>query len=878
MTNLYPRGSEWRKWDLHIHSTASDGSASPQEIIEEAVSKRISVIALTDHHTAKNVDEIKQLGLSNGIKVISGIEFRTEYGSSCVHMIGLFPDDYNETALNSRALHDLILSPLGLSETAIIAKGREEDASISDEAAFKKGMFLLQVDFKKASKLIRQHGGLISAHAGSKANSVEEMKHDGNSPRNVKHLYDSLGPVKEELMRNYIDICEIRKENDSDVFYRDTFGLPSVIASDAHDKATIGTKYTWIKADPTFEGLRQILFEPQDRVRLVDSKPEEKTGYHVIDAVILKGSNFQNNCELYLNPNLNTIIGGRSSGKSTLLKCIAKEVNPEYSTDSFICDSANSIALRWQDQATAPRDIEYYAQDYMHEIAKSQEKLNSLILGIINTTDEGNLLASFRGFCDNNKSEIIQKVNTLFKIQKQFLALMQTIREKGESKGVALEMQAIEKKIADIKTHSTLSVDEVKEFEKSNQENISHRERIKIIERDIERLTELTQRDIINKSIPYEFNSLSDNVSSAVRTIFDTISSDAKNEWSRLIAEKILSLNADKDASIARIKTIEDSELYKKGLEDINNNIVYKELQGKLDMERQKLTDIEATEKRLHATSDQIEDLKKEILALHKLYNSKTNELVAKLKFTHEGLEIKSTKIYNEGDLSSFLEGRLNQRGYARQESVVNIVKNYPSQIEKITRDFVNKNLMGQIDYKNGNIAENVVSELLSTNWFDIAFELIYQNDGFTEMSQGKQAFVILKLLLEFSDKKCPILIDQPEDSLDNRAIYSELVEYLKSKKKERQIILVTHNSNVVVSADAEQIIVANQHGKDSPNKDGVKFQYVCGSLETTYPKQILNPHIVLDTQGIREHVCEILEGGHQAFRKREEKYGFKLA
>ena len=64
MTNLYPRGSEWRKWDLHIHSTASDGSASPQEIIEEAVSKRISVIALTDHHTAKNVDEIKQLGLN----------------------------------------------------------------------------------------------------------------------------------------------------------------------------------------------------------------------------------------------------------------------------------------------------------------------------------------------------------------------------------------------------------------------------------------------------------------------------------------------------------------------------------------------------------------------------------------------------------------------------------------------------------------------------------------------------------------------------------------------------------------------------------------------------------------------------------------------
>ena len=51
----YPRGSEWRKWDLHIHSTASDGTATPAEIIEEAKSKGLSVIALTDHHSVSNM-------------------------------------------------------------------------------------------------------------------------------------------------------------------------------------------------------------------------------------------------------------------------------------------------------------------------------------------------------------------------------------------------------------------------------------------------------------------------------------------------------------------------------------------------------------------------------------------------------------------------------------------------------------------------------------------------------------------------------------------------------------------------------------------------------------------------------------------------------
>lgn len=61
-------GSQWAKWDLHIHSNASDGNGTPQQIIEKAKEKGLSVIALTDHHTVKNIDEIKKLGkMDNGI-------------------------------------------------------------------------------------------------------------------------------------------------------------------------------------------------------------------------------------------------------------------------------------------------------------------------------------------------------------------------------------------------------------------------------------------------------------------------------------------------------------------------------------------------------------------------------------------------------------------------------------------------------------------------------------------------------------------------------------------------------------------------------------------------------------------------------------------
>ena len=137
-------------------------------------------------------------------------------------------------------------------------------------------------------------------------------------------------------------------------------------------------------------------------------------------------------------------------------------------------------------------------------------------------------------------------------------------------------------------------------------------------------------------------------------------------------------------------------------------------------------------------------------------------------------------------------------------------------------------------------------------------------------MSEGKMAFVILRLLLDFSSSDYPILIDQPEDDLDNRAIYTELVQYLRSKKKLRQIILVTHNPNIVVGADAEEIIVANQHGINSPNPDGIKFMYRSGALEESFHNDNLN---ILLCQGIREHVCDLLEGGNAAFQERENKY-----
>jgi len=159
----------------------------------------------------------------------------------------------------------------------------------------------------------------------------------------------------------------------------------------------------------------------------------------------------------------------------------------------------------------------------------------------------------------------------------------------------------------------------------------------------------------------------------------------------------------------------------------------------------------------------------------------------------------------------------------------------------------------------------------------EVRFSAELDNDrigGFSlsSMTPGKQALFALTLILNESQEPWPLLIDQPEDDLDSRSIYDTIVPYLAKRKRERQIIMVSHNANLVIGADSEEVIVANRHGDDRPNKGSRTFEYLTGSLEHSQAPIETSP-TVLGRLGIREHACEILDGGEEAFQKRREKY-----
>jgi len=131
---------------------------------------------------------------------------------------------------------------------------------------------------------------------------------------------------------------------------------------------------------------------------------------------------------------------------------------------------------------------------------------------------------------------------------------------------------------------------------------------------------------------------------------------------------------------------------------------------------------------------------------------------------------------------------------------------------------------------------------------------------------------VLLRLLLEKSNAKHPILMDQPEDNLDNRTVFAQLKAAIKDKKITRQVILVTHNANLVVATDAEEVTVCHQYGSaEDTTPEGLRFEYFSGPLEHSHHSPEA-PNI-LQSKGIKEHVCEILEGGEEAFRSRQQKY-----
>lgn len=855
------RGSEWRIWDLHFHTPSSydyqDKSVKNQDIINALSENNVSVVAITDHHIIdiKRIQDLQRLGKEKNIVVLPGIEFCSELGGSeAIHFIGIFP----ETA-NLNTIWTKIQGQCNLTPEEIVSKGQER----------------IVCSFEKTSSLIIELGGLVTIHAGKKSNSIEGIKNN----LLVKQEF------KQQLLSTYHPLLEVGKIEDvesykSYVFPNIKFSLPIIMCSDNHNIREYTTKEKlWIKADMTFEGLKQILFEPEERVRIQAAKPDEKDIYKVIDSIKLDEKGFWQG-EIPLNSNLNTIIGGRSTGKSSLLKAIAaKHGNTDVPEKDFIRNHLEGVLIQWKDGGeTAGHEIEYFAQSYMHKIASEPEETNKLVKDIIRSKKEGELLNNYKIESEDISKRIRDSIYILFKDQDDISSIKKDLLEKGNKAGVEEQLKQLKSKASELQKNSAMTGEESTTFEEQTRHVQEKRKLIVDAENDLSILAKLLEDIPFASSFidKYPFIKLSfARNQKDIEQYFNTLKQKYNEEWNRSISSLMEATQKEKEKLSSEVQSIEKEDIYKKGLRVIEGNKELRDVNNKIKKEEEKLADINKQEQQLQRITNHQAEILQTVIDDHCSFKDKANWICDALKISHGELGISVATDLHSSEMQDFLQSRLNQRGYERKNYVQELLDEYNKNNKAHISNFLRELLSEDVLLKNWNNPRDVAIDFFTRNWYGLNFILSYQEDDFRQMSEGKQAFVILKLLLDFSDKKCPILIDQPEDSLDNRAIYKELVAYIKEKKKERQIILVSHNSNVVVSADAENIIVANQEGVNNKNENRVKFQYTNGALENTKQRDETSAYI-LSSQGIREHICDILEGGRIAFEKREQKYGFR--
>ncbi len=338
MSSKYPSGSEWRKWDLHVHTPSTrlnNGYGDSEDVWDKFCDKieksDISVFGITDYFSLDNffvfIDIFKNKYPNSEKVFFPNIEFRIDSknkNNEHIQLHVIFSNHLDKTKLEE------FLTRLPLVST--------DDYNLTSKYCTLRD--LIEVNFDRAMVRIKD--------------LEEKLKSDFTENDylivGVANGYGSLRPRQNdrrgsEYAKEIDKICHAFFGNEDNVdFYlnkiegRSQYNLPPkpvLKGSDCHSFSDIEVRlskdFTWIKADLTFEGLRQIIYEPEERVRIQENSPEHDFDKPTFSKISIGQpiEVFQNEkvkfdkTELPLNKNLVTIIGGRGTGKSLLLNFIA---------------------------------------------------------------------------------------------------------------------------------------------------------------------------------------------------------------------------------------------------------------------------------------------------------------------------------------------------------------------------------------------------------------------------------------------------------------------------------------------------------------------------------------------------------------------------
>jgi energy-coupling factor transporter ATP-binding protein EcfA2 len=729
---------------------------------------------------------------------------------------------------------------------------------------------------------------------------------------------------------------------------------PCLHGSDAHRLQDIArpaeNRYCWVKADPTFEGLKQVLYEPRERVVIAEEPPSLKNDYQVIQSIqVAVAPDWFEPGEILLNQDLVAVIGPRGSGKSALAEMIAfaggagffgssEDIRDTFLFKASKRSAANPapitgalISLRWRNgevdraqisnalqHGKEEEKVKYLPQRFVERLCapennrQLEEEIERVIFQRIDKTER--MEAS-------NFSELRQAATEALEVKRS--KLQRTLQDLNQSiSGASARMAQRPAKEGELKRKREelqALLRNTPQVPEANKEELDRLQKLTKVKELLEaQIVDCNEQLNTLATVQTKFDVLKDDVNSfnqEIRSLLERVALTADSEKFVVqlpseVTGILTGRRSELDRSIDVLRKGSPERMDTPSLDKVNGEIeaikaasrlteTKKKEQEKFQRDRKQLEDSiasierevkeiaeivvpkqkENNESRIERYLECFELLKEERAILERLYEPlrssllSSNETARKLEFVSKptfdvlrhasrGMELLDRRkaLYGESQdleraLKSFFDEAMDADfDRAQTKEVMRVLyESFIVQGEK-------KLPIGE-QLRKDRTAREFADWFYGIEDFSVTYSIKFDGKDLHLLSPGEKGVVLLLLYLEAENQdNRPLIIDQPDDNLDNVSVYPSLTEYFRTRKRTRQIIIITHNPNLVVNTDAEQVFVADFDGSRNP-----KIVYRSGSLENTNGEA--------DAPGIREEVCKILEGGTVAFQLREQRY-----
>jgi len=877
-------GLVYRKIDLHIHTPISkcfdDKSVKPEDIIKKALDEKLDAIAITDHNTGEWVDKIKKAS-KNKLIIFPGVEISVLGGKRGVHIIGIF--DKSKTTKHIENL---------LGDLKIKADKYGKEDAYTDKTP------------NQVIDIISEHGGMaIMAHANSAQGVMGGI--EGNPRTEIiknKNLiaaeatdFDKIDKIK--MKRRIVDLLDGKHPEYRKLAVYQASDNPSRTKKGKHSLEGIGSRFTYFKLDEiSFEGLRQCFCDPDVRIRQKDELEIKKFP----KITFMKASQgFLENQKIYFNEGLNSIVGGKGVGKSLVVEFLRFAIDQFSKDNSILKDHENKLEKRLGPFGKITVEFELESGE-RYQVMRTYDGVNNKIECInldTNELYEGDIPALF--------PILVYSQNEVIKIAEDEEAQLRLIDSFIDSIAYKKNIQNLSRELAKKDKELAKSIKASSEVASNKKEFSTINEQIKNINRVLKNKLFDEMKLWERKKTTYEkYISFHDDLTQKIDQIVSDFTEEITKPGISKELSKYLQIRKAKQLSEesynkvvssmdkVKIEVVQNkekiSESFNKWVPEFEKkqkqyeNMLKKSGgdKRKLESERRKLEikkqEIEKELERYTKQLEKLDEIKKsrdslldELEEVYYVYyeirkqkfDDLTSQSNGKLKlelkhaanrdrFKEELLTLKKGSRIRDTDIE-----KVSQNIMPREFIDLIIDNNFDSLVEKA--DLAYENAKKLIDTLNSKEAlEDILTMSHSVYPEDIPSIKFRKEDGnhyhISELSVGQKCTALL--IIALSEGTRPIIIDQPEDSLDNPSVYEDVVLKLRAGKEKRQFILTTHNSSVGVASDSDKFII-------------LKSTAIQGNIECLG---------AIDRPKVRSEIIDHLEGGPDPYKLKSKKYNIK--